>query len=759
MKFRKKNDEVNISIIDGLTVSNSFYNRNENRILTLVLKGIIVYLVTAGMFGCALTATKTNFNQFVFNAIVLVLAVTVSLFYYNKKSETIGDIIYLIMLIFVGLYFSTYINTGFYTWMNDIIGAASAYFNLPEIGGYVTRNGNVNLAVSMAACYLGAVGVIIVNMSLIKKMHVLDIILDSFIIIILPAYLEMEPSYYYATILIIGISLSFIWRATGRYEKTDNNCVYVKKAKEITYTYNVKAHACAFGQTALVIFAMIALFYVVFPVEDYKIVRTRSEAKEQTDDIFETFITSGISGFFNKYESIGGIKSGRLGGVNSIRLDYQTDLEFTYVPYSFDPVYLRTFVGGEYTPYGNYWTLANGEYLNRYEFDKLKSLYASKAEYSAKGKAVVHNIAAEYGEFALYYAQKHEAIPYNRQIESEYYPMFEGTAIYGDSIHMSETERKYWLQIPDDNRPSIMNFVSKLNINESMDEYEIAQCIKDYYYNNIPYTLRPGATPRNRDFVNYFLDNNKKGYCVHFASAATLAFRQLGIPARYVEGYAFDYLSVMEATVNADAEVDEFYDGYNELGDSALVTVELTDADAHAWVEIYTDDYGWIPVELTPPSSDKEVEKRSFLDRFWDIFRSNQLSGDSIDNADNIKLDTTKLRLFIISLIAVILVAVCVRFFLGTIIEFARYIRADINTKLVYKYHNFYYSNIKKIKGMSDKCNYHDALHYAFDNVVNEKEIDKAVQILEKAGFSNSYISDDEYNYVCKFLKNKVNRR
>mgnify|MGYP003328443015 CR=1 FL=1 len=105
---------------------------------------------------------------------------------------------------------------------------------------------------------------------------------------ILPAYLEMEPSYYYATILIIGISLSFIWRATGRYEKTDNNCVYVKKAKEITYTYNVKAHACAFGQTALAIFAMIVLFYVVFPVEDYKIVRTRSEAKEQTDDIFET---------------------------------------------------------------------------------------------------------------------------------------------------------------------------------------------------------------------------------------------------------------------------------------------------------------------------------------------------------------------------------------------------------------------------------------------------------------------------------------
>ena len=32
-----------------------------------------------------------------------------------------------------------------------------------------------------------------------------------------------------------------------------------------------------------------------------------------------------------------------------------------------------------------------------------------------------------------------------------------------------------------------------------------------------------------------------------------------------------------------------------------LYRVELSDANAHAWTEIYLEDYGWIPYEMTPP--------------------------------------------------------------------------------------------------------------------------------------------------------------
>lgn len=88
------------------------------------------------------------------------------------------------------------------------------------------------------------------------------------------------------------------------------------------------------------------------------------------------------------------------------------------------------------------------------------------------------------------------------------------------------------------------------------------------------YDAETPAVPAGEDFVSYFLNQSRRGYCMHFASAATLLLRSIGIPARYVSGYA---VTVAEAG-----------------------TVEVPDSAAHAWVEIYLDGYGWHPVEVTP---------------------------------------------------------------------------------------------------------------------------------------------------------------
>lgn len=106
---------------------------------------------------------------------------------------------------------------------------------------------------------------------------------------------------------------------------------------------------------------------------------------------------------------------------------------------------------------------------------------------------------------------------------------------------------------------------------------EVISNIQEYLSNQASYTLKPGATPAGEDFVTYFLHTNKKGYCVHFASAATLMFHYMGIPARYVEGF-----HVNEAQFNSDDEAT------------------ITDRQAHAWVEIFDEQHGWIPVEVTP---------------------------------------------------------------------------------------------------------------------------------------------------------------
>ncbi|MCQ2428973.1 MAG: transglutaminase-like domain-containing protein [Clostridia bacterium] len=87
-----------------------------------------------------------------------------------------------------------------------------------------------------------------------------------------------------------------------------------------------------------------------------------------------------------------------------------------------------------------------------------------------------------------------------------------------------------------------------------------------------------------------FLGQYKHGICSHFATAATLLFRTMGIPARYTVGYV----------------------AKTEAGEWVSVTTET----AHAWVEVYLDDIGWICVEVTgsdePAESDELPEEGRF---------------------------------------------------------------------------------------------------------------------------------------------------
>lgn len=92
------------------------------------------------------------------------------------------------------------------------------------------------------------------------------------------------------------------------------------------------------------------------------------------------------------------------------------------------------------------------------------------------------------------------------------------------------------------------------------------------------YSGTPGEIPQKvidgGSFLDYFLLENRKGYCTHFATAFTLLAQSQGLPARYVHGYC--------VPVNEPGEVD------------------VTSSMAHAWPEVYLKGIGWIPFEPTP---------------------------------------------------------------------------------------------------------------------------------------------------------------
>lgn len=102
------------------------------------------------------------------------------------------------------------------------------------------------------------------------------------------------------------------------------------------------------------------------------------------------------------------------------------------------------------------------------------------------------------------------------------------------------------------------------------------------------YSLDPGSLPQGTDPIEYFLGENQKGYCVHFASAGVLILRQLGVPARYVSGFV--------------VHTSQF----TQRGSSYVASV--MDENAHAWAEIWLDNVGWVPVEMTPGYEDAEIE-------------------------------------------------------------------------------------------------------------------------------------------------------
>lgn len=110
---------------------------------------------------------------------------------------------------------------------------------------------------------------------------------------------------------------------------------------------------------------------------------------------------------------------------------------------------------------------------------------------------------------------------------------------------------------------------------------EAARFIQQEFEKNTVYDYNPGPTPGSQDFAEYFLFENKKGFCVHFATTATLMYRIFGFKARYAQGFAIPVSAFKE-------QPDGTY--------KAKVTGDM----GHAWCETY-DENGWTIREHTLP--------------------------------------------------------------------------------------------------------------------------------------------------------------
>lgn len=172
----------------------------------------------------------------------------------------------------------------------------------------------------------------------------------------------------------------------------------------------------------------------------------------------------------------------------------------------------------------------------------------------------------------------------------------------------------HYLDVPRETREVLADFCREYGINAE-DEHVLEEVV-DALDEHCNYVLNPGVTPTDQDFVSYFLQKQEEGFCVHFASAAALLYRYLGIPARYCEGYAIDYVDALSSTLVEEEDPKYWVDNVSSrMGGTAVLDIEIPDANAHAWVEIYLDDYGWVPIDPTPAAG---IEND--FDEFWEEY-------------------------------------------------------------------------------------------------------------------------------------------
>lgn len=136
-----------------------------------------------------------------------------------------------------------------------------------------------------------------------------------------------------------------------------------------------------------------------------------------------------------------------------------------------------------------------------------------------------------------------------------------------------------YLQIPEGTSSEFREHTAEVTAGATTP-YETAVAVERHLESSKEYSLEVSQPAGN--VAQGFLLGMDEGYCVYFATTMTQMLREEGIPARYVTGYT------------SGQQIDD--DTYLVRG-----------LDAHAWVEVYFPDHGWIRFDPTPGASRDDV--------------------------------------------------------------------------------------------------------------------------------------------------------
>ncbi|WP_431087751.1 transglutaminase TgpA family protein [Paenibacillus sp. 8b26] len=150
-----------------------------------------------------------------------------------------------------------------------------------------------------------------------------------------------------------------------------------------------------------------------------------------------------------------------------------------------------------------------------------------------------------------------------------------------------KNKQEAYLQIPSELPKRVRDLAQNVT-SSAKTPYEKVGLLQQYLQRNYAYTNNPDLSrKRSKDFVDAFLFEIREGYCDYYSTSMVMMARSVGVPARWVKGYAPG-----QQTFSDDATTSD--------GNENMSSYSVTNADAHSWAEVYLGEYGWVPVEATP---------------------------------------------------------------------------------------------------------------------------------------------------------------
>jgi hypothetical protein len=163
------------------------------------------------------------------------------------------------------------------------------------------------------------------------------------------------------------------------------------------------------------------------------------------------------------------------------------------------------------------------------------------------------------------------------------------TTEYDPSVMNSEFYQRY-TSLPAGLPPRIKQLTEQIT-SGAENWFDKAKAVERYFGGNgYTYDQKNVAYPAEKqDYVDQFLFETKRGYCDNFSTAMAVMLRTIGIPTRWVKGYT-------------GGDIDQ-----HSNDDSSLQEYVVTNKNAHAWVEVFFPNQGWVPFEPTQGFSNELI--------------------------------------------------------------------------------------------------------------------------------------------------------